>query len=40
MFRRIDKLGALGTSVVTICGGEPLLHPELDEVIRRIRTTA
>src|SRR6202046_5273141 len=37
MFRRIDKLGALGTSAVTISGGEPLLHPELDDVIRRIR---
>jgi MoaA/NifB/PqqE/SkfB family radical SAM enzyme len=38
MFRRIDKLGALGTAVVTISGGEPLLHPELDDVIRRIRS--
>jgi MoaA/NifB/PqqE/SkfB family radical SAM enzyme len=38
MFRRIDKLGALGTSVVTISGGEPLLHPELDDIIRRIRS--
>ena len=37
MFRRIDKLGELGTSVITISGGEPLLHPELDDVIRRIR---
>jgi MoaA/NifB/PqqE/SkfB family radical SAM enzyme len=37
MHRRIDKLGELGTSVVTISGGEPLLHPELDDVIRRIR---
>src|SRR6201984_1512935 len=37
MYRRIDKLGALGTSVVTISGGEPLMHPELDGVIRRIR---
>ena len=37
MFRRIDKLGELGTAVVTISGGEPLLHPELDEVIRHIR---
>jgi len=37
MFRRVDKLGALGTSVITISGGEPLLHPELDEIIRRIR---
>ena len=37
MYRRIDKLGSLGTAVVTISGGEPLLHPELDDVIRRIR---
>jgi MoaA/NifB/PqqE/SkfB family radical SAM enzyme len=37
MDRRIDKLGELGTSVVTISGGEPLMHPELDDVIRRIR---
>jgi len=37
MCRRIDKLGALGTSVVTISGGEPLMHPELDVVIRCIR---
>jgi MoaA/NifB/PqqE/SkfB family radical SAM enzyme len=37
MFQRVDKLGALGTSVVTISGGEPLLHPELDEIVRRIR---
>jgi MoaA/NifB/PqqE/SkfB family radical SAM enzyme len=37
MVRRVDKLGALGTSVVTISGGEPLLHPALDEIIARIR---
>jgi len=37
MYKRIDKLGALGTSVVTISGGEPLMHPELDDVIRRTR---
>src|SRR5712691_5216075 len=37
MFRRIDKLAELGTSVITISGGEPLLHPELDDVIGRIR---
>jgi MoaA/NifB/PqqE/SkfB family radical SAM enzyme len=37
MLRRIDLLAALGTSVITISGGEPLLHPELDEIIRRIR---
>src|SRR6184192_2835227 len=37
MFRRVDKLGELGTSVITISGGEPLLHPELDDIIHRIR---
>jgi MoaA/NifB/PqqE/SkfB family radical SAM enzyme len=37
MVRRIDRLGSFGTSVVTISGGEPLLHPELDEIIHRIR---
>jgi MoaA/NifB/PqqE/SkfB family radical SAM enzyme len=37
MFRRIDRLGAMGTAIVTISGGEPLLHPELDAVIGRIR---
>lgn len=37
MFRRIDRLGEMGTSIVTISGGEPLLHPDLDEIIRRIR---
>ena len=39
MERRIDHLGRLGTSVITISGGEPLLHPELDRVIARIRRT-
>ncbi|HET7440813.1 MAG TPA: radical SAM protein [Terriglobales bacterium] len=37
MFRRVDKLAELGTSVITISGGEPLLHPELDAIISRIR---
>jgi len=32
MFQRVDKLAELGTSVVTISGGEPLLHPQLDDV--------
>src|SRR6201991_4927854 len=39
MLRRIDDLGRLGTSVITISGGEPLLHPELDQIITRIRKT-
>src|SRR6202040_2190001 len=37
MFARVDRLAALGTSVITISGGEPLLHPELDQIISRIR---
>ena len=39
MFRRIDRLGVLGTSVISFSGGEPLLHPDLDDLIRRIRRT-
>jgi MoaA/NifB/PqqE/SkfB family radical SAM enzyme len=37
MLARIDRLGELGTTVITISGGEPLLHPELDEIVRQIR---
>jgi len=37
MLRRIDHLARLGTSIITISGGEPLLHPELDKIIARIR---
>jgi MoaA/NifB/PqqE/SkfB family radical SAM enzyme len=35
--RRIDQLAALGTGVITISGGEPLLHPDLDAIIGHIR---
>src|SRR5437588_6135083 len=38
MYRRIDKLGVLGATLVTISGGETLLHPQLDEIIARIRS--
>ena len=38
MFGRIDKLAGLGTSIITISGGEPLLHPQLDEIIARMRS--
>src|SRR5260370_6706774 len=38
MLHRIDLLAALGTAAITISGGEPLMHPELDEIIRRIRS--
>jgi MoaA/NifB/PqqE/SkfB family radical SAM enzyme len=37
MFRRIDRLAGLGTTIVTMSGGEPLLCPDLDVLIRRIR---
>jgi MoaA/NifB/PqqE/SkfB family radical SAM enzyme len=37
MYRRIDHLGSLGISIITFSGGEPLLHPELDDLIRRVR---
>lgn len=37
MKKRLDALAAMGTSIITISGGEPLLHPELDEIIRHIR---
>jgi len=38
MYRRVDKLAALGTTLITISGGETLLHPQLDDIIRRIRS--
>src|ERR1700761_2343253 len=37
MLRRIDHLAFLGSSIITISGGEPLTHPELDAIIARIR---
>jgi MoaA/NifB/PqqE/SkfB family radical SAM enzyme len=37
MFGRIDRLGSMGSAAVTISGGEPLLHPDLDAIIARIR---
>ena len=37
MKRRIDRLADLGTRIVTLSGGEPLLHPELDEIITHMR---
>jgi MoaA/NifB/PqqE/SkfB family radical SAM enzyme len=37
MLRRVDHLGRLGTTIITISGGEPLLHPELDLIIARMR---
>jgi MoaA/NifB/PqqE/SkfB family radical SAM enzyme len=37
MLMRIDRLAALGLSVLTFSGGEPLLHPDLDQLIRAVR---
>jgi MoaA/NifB/PqqE/SkfB family radical SAM enzyme len=37
MFQRLDKLAGLGTTAIIISGGEPLMHPEIDRIIRRIR---
>ncbi len=37
VLERIDHLGRLGTTIITLSGGEPLLHPDLDQIIARIR---
>lgn len=37
MIGRINKLADLGTTIITLSGGEPLLHPELDEIIAQMR---
>jgi MoaA/NifB/PqqE/SkfB family radical SAM enzyme len=37
MKQRIDNLARLGTSIMTLSGGEPLLHPELDQIIAHAR---
>src|SRR5260221_10376458 len=37
MVGRINKLADLGTSIVTLSGGEPMLHPDLDEIIKAMR---
>jgi len=37
MLHRLELLGKLKTGVITVSGGEPLLHPELDGIIRGIR---
>jgi len=37
MVERVDKLARLGTTAVTISGGEPLMHPAVDEIVARVR---
>ena len=39
MLQRVDRLGEMKVGIITISGGEPLLHPELDRIIARIRST-
>ena len=36
-FSRIDDLARLGNSMITLTGGEPLLHPDIEDIIRHIR---
>ncbi len=38
MKERINHLARLGTTIVTFSGGEPLLHPELDDIIQHSRS--
>src|SRR3989440_12712692 len=37
MKKRLDILADMGTSIITISGGEPLMDPDLDEGIRHMR---
>jgi len=37
--RRIDRLAEFGTSAITLSGGEPMLHPDIDAIISHIRST-
>jgi len=38
MKARIDKLAEFKTSIITISGGEPMMHPEIYEIISHIRS--
>jgi MoaA/NifB/PqqE/SkfB family radical SAM enzyme len=38
MIERVDRLAEFNTSVITISGGEPMMHPEIYEIIARIRS--
>ena len=37
VIHRINKLADLGTSIITLSGGEPLLHPDVDAIIAAMR---
>ena len=38
MKRRLDRLASFGTTAITISGGEPMLHPQIFEIITHIRS--
>jgi MoaA/NifB/PqqE/SkfB family radical SAM enzyme len=38
MKQRLDKLASFGTATITISGGEPMLHPQIFEIITHIRS--
>lgn len=38
MIERLNQLADLGTTIITFSGGEPLLHPDLDELIAHVRS--
>src|SRR5246127_3875305 len=37
LLARVDHLASLNTASITFTGGEPLLHPDLDKVVRAAR---
>jgi MoaA/NifB/PqqE/SkfB family radical SAM enzyme len=37
MLQRLDRLADLGTTAIIVSGGEPLMHPEIEKIIARIR---
>jgi MoaA/NifB/PqqE/SkfB family radical SAM enzyme len=37
MLSRLDRLSALGSSVVAMSGGEPMMHPDLDTILGAVR---
>ena len=38
MQKRIDKLASFGTSLIVISGGEPMMHPQICDIIAYIRS--
>lgn len=37
LIKRIDRLSELGTTSINLTGGEPLLHPDIEQVIAHVR---